>query len=80
MSPEHAIGCYVFCMKYGGKIRPWYVGMTVAKAGFRGEIFQQHKLEIYNECLDGRRGTPVMFLFSLMTSEGNAFSKAVSSK
>lgn len=79
-SPEHAIGCYVFGIRYGAKIRPWYVGMTVAKAGFRGEIFQKHKLDIYNECMNGRRGTPVMFLFPLITSGMDAFSTASKSK
>lgn len=43
-----AIGCYMFCLRTHKQIRPWYVGMTLAKAGFRGEVFQLHKLNSFN--------------------------------
>lgn len=75
-----AIGCYVFGIRYGSRIRPWYVGMTVARAGFRGEIFQRHKLDIYNLCLAKQRGSPVMFLFPLVKDGFYAFSEARRSK
>ncbi|MET3414025.1 hypothetical protein [Methylobacterium sp. 1030] len=60
---------------YNRVYRPWYVGQTRAQAGFRGEVFQPHKLGIYNEYTTERRGTPYMFLFPLLTDSG-AFSKA----
>jgi hypothetical protein len=69
-----AIGCYALVM-YGRTYRPWYVGQTRAQAGFKGEIFQPHKLKIYTEYTSERRGTPYMFLFPLMT-DGGAFSRA----
>ncbi|KQT77467.1 hypothetical protein ASG51_22435 [Methylobacterium sp. Leaf465] len=74
---EQAIGCYALVM-YDRVYRPWYVGKTLAKAGFRGEIFEDHKLRIYTEYVSERRGTPYMFLFPLLT-DGGAFSKARSS-
>jgi hypothetical protein len=72
-----AIGCYALVM-YSRVYRPWYVGKTLAQAGFRGEVFQPHKLGIYSEYTSERRGTPYMFLFPLLTDEGR-FSKARSS-
>ncbi|WP_336801348.1 hypothetical protein [Kaistia sp. MMO-174] len=75
-----AIGCYLFCIRHGEKIRPWYVGMTRAKLGFRGEIFQEHKQNIYNDCLKKQTGRPVIFLFPLITDGSDRFSKAASSK
>jgi hypothetical protein len=75
-----AIGCYMFCLSFGStKITPWYIGMTVAKTGFAGEIFTPHKVQKYNECLGKRNGKPVMFLFPLCTASKNRFSKAYSS-
>jgi hypothetical protein len=73
-----AIGCYLFCIKYGKKITPWYVGMTVSKKGFRGETFEPHKLGIYNDVMKGRKGYPVLFLFPLHT-QTDRFSAARSS-
>lgn len=65
---EAAIGCYVFGIQHGETITPWYVGQTVAKAGFKGEIFQDHKLKKYNDAdIIKRNGTRVMFLFPLLT-------------
>lgn len=75
-----SVGCYIFCLKHGNSIRPWYVGMTVAKGGFQGEIFQQHKLSIYKSCLKKKRGKPVIFFFPLMTDAKYRFSRAGKSK
>ncbi|WP_156629564.1 hypothetical protein [Methylobacterium sp. Leaf85] len=75
-----AIGCYVFGIRYGHKIRPWYVGMTVAKDGFKGEIFQKHKTDIYTECMGKQRGAPVMFLLPLIQDNTGKYSQARSSK
>ena len=71
-----AIGCYLFCTRHGQTVTPWYVGMTVARAGFRGECFQPHKLGIYNECLRARYGAPALFLFPMLTANGQKFSRA----
>lgn len=56
-------GCYLFCVRTGGGIMPWYVGMTASRNGFVSETFTDHKLTKYNRALaEYRRGTPVMFL------------------
>jgi len=55
-----AVGCYVFGLKTGGGITPWYVGKS--GTGFRHECFQSHKLQHYNETLMRHVGTPVVFL------------------
>lgn len=65
-----AIGCYSFCLQHGKTIKPWYVGMTVARAGLLSEAFQEHKLENYRNVLDTRRGKPLIFFFALLTDEG----------
>ena len=54
--------------------------MTVAKTGFKGEIFQAHKLNIYKDCLRKQKGRPVMFFFPLMKTNTGHFSKAYGKK
>jgi hypothetical protein len=67
-----AIGCYLFTTRRGEKYTPWYVGKTLAQAGFEGEIFQQHKLDHYNAALgDVGQKKGQIFLFALI-SDGPA--------
>ncbi len=71
-----AIGCYLFCLKDGDSITPWYVGMTRAKGGFRSEVFQNHKLNLYQWSREQvGRGVPILYLFALCTESGK-FSRA----
>jgi hypothetical protein len=67
---EQAIGCYAFGLRHGDTMKPWYIGMTVAKGGFRSEVLQQHKRDHYNEVTKEHRGAPIMFLMPLLTPEG----------
>ena len=62
------IGCYMFCIKNGQNSMPWYVGMTVCQQGFYGEVFADHKIELYNS-ISQRRGIREMYLFPLMTGD-----------
>lgn len=71
-----AVGCYAFCVDNGQKVRPWYVGKTLAQGGFKDEVFTSHKLDHYTEILvpqdEGksyRKGTPCIVLFPLVTAE-----------
>jgi hypothetical protein len=59
-----AVGVYVFSMSHGTNFTPWYVGKTNAKAGFRGEIFQGHKLDHYLSARERKRGIPRMHLIA----------------
>lgn len=66
-----SIGCYLFSLGRE-RIRPWYVGKTIAKEGFAAESFTDHKLGHYNWALRPsrkqlRRGPPSLFLFPLIT-------------
>lgn len=70
-----SIGCYMFCLANGESIKPWYVGKTVAKGGFRAETFTNHKLKVYNECLSEKRGRPRLFLFPMMVRDGSETDK-----
>lgn len=72
-----ANGCYMFCLRNGVNYVPWYVGMTVSQRGFKGEIFQPHKLQTYDDVMSGRRGIPFMFLFPLMTDGEMRFSRSL---
>lgn len=67
---EQAIGCYAFGLRHGASMKPWYVGMTIAKGGFRREVLQQHKRDHYDEVVKEHRGAPIMFLMPLLTPEG----------
>ena len=75
MEVSNAIGCYVFCLETKSTIKPWYVGQTRGVKGFKGEVFQRHKREIYADILQNRHGEPRLFLFPLMTPD-NKFSQA----
>ena len=70
-----AIGCYIFAIRAGGGIRPWYVGKT-DKGTFKGEVFQPHKLLIYGEVLRARkRGTPLLYFIVRQTPRGKLVKK-----
>jgi hypothetical protein len=58
---EQAIGCYAFGLRHGDTMNPWYIGMTVAKGGFRREILQQHKRDHYDEVTREHRVRPSCF-------------------
>lgn len=67
---ELAIGCYVFGLRHGEALKPWYIGMTVAKGGFRSEVLQKHKRNHYDEVVKNNRGAPIMLLMPLLTPTG----------
>lgn len=71
---SNAVGCYAFCIDTGKKIRPWYVGKTIAKGGFQDEVFTPRNIDSYSEILapqneerSYRRGKPCILLFPLVT-------------
>jgi hypothetical protein len=64
-----ACGCYLFAIKAAKGIRPWYVGLTRKKT-FENECFATHKINIYNQALTGRKGTPLLFLIARRTGKG----------
>jgi len=71
-----AIGCYVFCLKFGDKYVPWYVGQTINQNGFKGEVFESHKIDHYDELMEEKpRHKPYLMFFPLMTEEHWNFSK-----
>ena len=65
-----ARGCYVFGIRAGRGILPWYVGKT-CKQSFKGECFELHKLRHYDDAIsDKKRGTPLLYLVARMTKSG----------
>lgn len=63
------VGCYLFAVRAGLGIRPWYVGQ--AKKGFVNECFGQRNQGVYREIMgDIARGTPVLFLIARLTPTG----------
>lgn len=76
---SNACGCYVFALRSGGGVRPWYVGKA-ERQSFKSEVLTQDKITKYNSVLQaGKKGTPVLFLFSRITPERSAFSRPSSS-
>ncbi len=61
-----AIGIYIFSIRAGKGNLPWYVGKA-EKRGFRKECFEHHKLTHYNDCIAGRKGTPLLTLIPKFT-------------
>lgn len=77
-----ASGCYLFAMKRGKAIFPWYVGMTISENGFRSEIFQYHKLVRYTAVVDkcAQGWMPCIFLFPLILTNRYKFGAGKSKK
>ncbi len=62
-------GCYLFAVRAGKGITPWYVGQS--KGAFEKECFALHKQRIYRDVMDDRaKGTPILFLVARMTPRG----------
>jgi hypothetical protein len=64
-----AIGCYIFSVRAGRGVLPWYVGLA-EKQSFKKECFTSHKLVHYNDILATRTGTPMMTFVSKYTPGG----------
>ena len=63
-------GCYVFSMRAGKGEKPWYVGKA-SRQSFAAECFALHKLNIYNDILGNRAGTPrLTFIVPVRSSRG----------
>ncbi|MGD9729611.1 MAG: hypothetical protein AB7Q81_12860 [Gammaproteobacteria bacterium] len=70
---SEAIGCYIFSIRAGKGLLPWYVGLA-EKQTFRKECFAPHKLNHYNDAIANRKGTPTLTLIPKFT-EGDRFAK-----
>jgi hypothetical protein len=69
-------GCYVFAIRHGRGITPYYAGRTFGT--FYGECFQPHKLLKYDRVLSNiRRGTPIMFFLPLTRTRGRMNERAI---
>jgi len=68
-----AVGCYVYSIRAGKGILPWYVGLA-EKQVFSDECFSTSKLNYYNDAIAARKGTPELFLI-IRTTEGGKISK-----
>ena len=65
-----AVGCYIFGIRAGRGVRPWYVGKT-ERASFRKEVFTPHKLVLYGEALNEvRKGTAMLYFIAKSTPTG----------
>ena len=70
-------GCYVFAIRAGKGFTPGYVGK--ATKGFKGEVFQHHKLSRYQQFLaDYAKGTPVLFFLVAPLQKGKPNSSQIS--
>ena len=65
-----AVGCYIFSIRAGRGSLPWYVGKA-EKQSFRKECFAPHKLNIYNEQVASRKGTPLLTLVTRFNPSGS---------
>jgi len=65
-----AKGCYIFGLRNGNNIKPWYVGQA-AKQNFQKEIFTPHKREKYQNCIHENNGQPVLFFIAALTHKGS---------
>ena len=59
-------GCYLYAIRAGKGIRPWYVGQS--KGPFLNEVFAPSKLEHYQAAHESyQRGTSILFLIARLT-------------
>ncbi len=71
-----ANGVYIFSIRHGAKSTPWYIGKTCSEKGFKGEIFQPHKLGIYRECVSGRKGYPQIHFIAKVEENRDRFCRS----
>jgi len=71
-----ACGCYVFAIRAGRGILPWYVGKA-ERTPFGKECLTDRNINTYNLLLKNRAGTPLMYLLAEMTG-GGKFAKTTS--
>lgn len=65
---RNSIGCYMLSTTRGQREKPWYIGKTIAKDGFYGEIFTPHKIDHYANALAAAKSNSASItLFSLVT-------------
>lgn len=71
-----SVGCYVFGIRTGRAIVPYYVGLTCST--FEKECFTDHKLKHYHTAMANyKRGTPVMFFLAAPARRGRVNRKAI---
>jgi hypothetical protein len=61
-------GIYIFGMRVSKGYVPWYVGQT--KRNFEKECSDKLKVNIYNEIMIAKRGTPIMFFLVQKINKG----------
>lgn len=64
-----ACGCYLFAVRAGRGIKPWYVGQT-SKMSFARECLGNHQLNLYNNVIARKKGTAVIYLIAKLTRSG----------
>ena len=75
---SRACGCYIFVLRYGKNLMPWYVGKAERQA-FVHECFTPSKKLIFNDVLIKKNGTPLLYFIPRKTAKG-AFSKPTKNK
>jgi competence protein ComGC len=72
---SQACGCYVFALKHGQKITPWYVGKT-EKGSFLKACFKPANKVIFNDILvEHPNKTPLLFLIPRLNPQKETFAK-----
>lgn len=65
-----ARGCYIFSIRSGPSITPWYVGKADGST-FVAECYTPHKLLHYNDALlRFKKCTPLLYLVAMVTPKG----------
>ena len=64
-----ACGCYVFTIKHGNSLKPWYVGKA-ERTDFNTECFSDRNRGIHDR-LHRKNGTLLIFLLPALTERGN---------
>jgi hypothetical protein len=69
---KDAIGCYAFAAGRNEEdLKIWYVGKTLSRNGFKGEVFQKHKVDHYLNAAVSDGDRYFMFFFPLLTASGS---------
>jgi len=68
-----AKGIYIFGLRTGGGLTPYYVGKTGAIGGFWSEVFNSRNLYNYSHTINANKGTPIIFLLAKPRASGRGF-------
>ncbi len=77
---DTSCGCYIFAMRAGKGIKPWYVGQANKSSLIQEALNPSNIVKFNTDVLSRFKGTPVIFFLPLLTGNKKVFAKPTKRK